>query len=80
MGAKILIAAMLAILVGAIYVGYAGWTHGEDPDMPASAYLALALGTLFSIAVGSGLMALVFYSSRKGYDDAADRPGKRKVE
>ncbi len=28
----------------------------------------MALGVIFSLAVGFGLMALLFYSSRKGYD------------
>lgn len=28
------------------------------------------LGIVFSLVVGCGLMALVFYSSRHGYDDA----------
>jgi hypothetical protein len=27
------------------------------------------LGTLLSLVVGGGLMALVFYSAHKGYDD-----------
>jgi hypothetical protein len=31
----------------------------------------MGLGVFFSIAVGCGLMALVFYSSCHGYDDAA---------
>ncbi len=39
--------------------------------MPGWAYAAMAFAILFSIAVGSGLMALVFYSSRHGYDDEA---------
>ncbi len=29
----------------------------------------MAIGVTFSIAVGCGLMALIFYSSRHGYDD-----------
>ena len=32
-------------------------------------WVALALGTFFSFAVGGGLMALVFISARRGYDD-----------
>jgi hypothetical protein len=29
----------------------------------------MALGVIVSLAVGFGLMALIFYSSRKGYDE-----------
>lgn len=31
----------------------------------------MALGMVFSLLVGVGLMALVFYSSRAGYDEPA---------
>ena len=71
MGAWILIAVMLAILAGAGYVAYQGWTVVEGPDMPASLYVAMGLGIVFSILVGSGLMALVFYSHRNGFDSRA---------
>ena len=37
--------------------------------MPTEGYVALAFGVLFSLVVGCGLMALMFYSSRQGYDD-----------
>jgi hypothetical protein len=37
--------------------------------MPASLYVAMALGVFFSLVVGCGLMALLFYSARHGYDD-----------
>jgi hypothetical protein len=32
----------------------------------------MALGIIFSLLVGVGLMALVFYSSRHGYDDSPE--------
>jgi hypothetical protein len=82
MGAWILISVMLAILAGAGYVAYQGWTAVEGPDMPASMHVAMWLGIVFSILVGSGLMALVFYSNRKGFDARAagerepDEPGR----
>ena len=34
-------------------------------------YVAMALGVIFSLASGVGLMALVFYSSRKRFDEPA---------
>ena len=78
MGACILIAVMLAILAGAGYVAYEGWTAVEGPEMPTSMHVAMWLGVIFSILVGSGLMALLFYSHRKGFDDRAS--GEREPE
>jgi hypothetical protein len=59
-----------AFLVAAGIIGYLGWTS-TDADVPTSGYVAMALGVIFSLVVGVGLMALVFYSSRKGYDEPA---------
>jgi len=39
-----------------------------DAQMDIHGYIALGLGVVFSMALGGGLMALVFYSNRKGYD------------
>ncbi len=36
--------------------------------MPSEGYLAMVLGALSAVLVGIGLMTLVFYSSRRGYD------------
>jgi hypothetical protein len=61
---------LLLLLAAAGVLGYLGWTS-SDNSVPASGYVALALGVLFSLAVGVGLMALLFYSSRAGYDEPA---------
>jgi hypothetical protein len=73
MGAWILIGAMLAILAGAIYTAYQGWNAHGAIETPASLDAALILGAIFTLIVGCGLMALVFYSSRKGYDEPSHR-------
>jgi hypothetical protein len=62
---------LLALLAASLYYAYGLWTAVDAPDMPAGLYVAMALGVLFSMVVGSGLMALVFYSSRRGYDERA---------
>ena len=77
MGRFALIAALLALLVGSLAYVYVVSTGVEWPDMPASVYLAMALGILFSLVVGCGLMALMFFSSRYGYDDAAHHTDER---
>ena len=70
-GSWVILAVLLIMLIGTVVVSYLGWTSAAGTDVPASGYIALALGVIFSLAVGFGLMALVFYSSRAGYDEPA---------
>lgn len=76
----LLIVPLLALLIYAIWYAVRAWTGLAGPDMPASLYVTMGLGIFFSVLVGCGLMALVFYSSRHGYDevhredDRKDRP------
>ncbi len=57
------------LLAGTFVVAYLGWTLANGTDVPASGYVAMALGVFVSLGVGFSLMALLFYSSRKGYDE-----------
>jgi hypothetical protein len=41
--------------------------------MPAVGWVAMGIGVVLTIAVGCGLMFLIFYSNRHGYDDAVGR-------
>ena len=70
-GSWALLAALLIMLIGTIVVSYLGWTSAAGTDVPSSGYTALAFGIIFSLVVGCGLMTLVFYSSRQGYDEPA---------
>jgi hypothetical protein len=70
-GGWLILAALLTLFVGTVYVSYLGWTSAAGTDVPASAYIALVIGVICSLAVGFGLMALVFFSSRAGYDEPA---------
>ena len=69
----LLIAALVAMLAAAGWLAVEGWMLHDEVELPPTAYLAMALGVVFSLVVGVGLMALVFYSSRKGYDEPAER-------
>ena len=69
-GSIVTIVALLAILAGAVAFAYLGLTAPGEP-MPTQGWIALTLGVVFSLIVGIGLMALVFYSSRHGYDEQA---------
>lgn len=61
----------LVILV-ALLVGVWGWAVSAwTKDIPMSDWIALGFGGLFTLVVGCGLIGLLFYSSRHGYDDEA---------
>jgi heme/copper-type cytochrome/quinol oxidase subunit 2 len=44
-----------------------------EAEMSIHGWIALSLGIVFSLVIGLGLMALVFFSARRGYDDAVGR-------
>lgn len=69
-GAWTILIILLSLLAATVLVAYLGWTLG-NADVPASGYVAMALGVTASLGIGFGLMGLVFYSSRKGYDEPA---------
>jgi uncharacterized membrane protein YdfJ with MMPL/SSD domain len=70
-GTIALVVALLGLLVAASWFAIHTWMSAEGPAMPTSGYVAMALGVVFSVALGCGLMALVFYSNRYGYDEAS---------
>jgi hypothetical protein len=77
LGTIALVAALLAILIAAGWLAASAWLSVQGPPMPAEGYIAMTLGIVFSLVVGCGLMALLFYSSRHGYDEphrADDEP------
>ena len=41
----------------------------SGPPIPPVGYAAMIMGVVLSLVVGCGLMGLVFYSSRHGYDE-----------
>ncbi|MEA3026906.1 MAG: hypothetical protein QOF91_2191 [Alphaproteobacteria bacterium] len=63
--------ALMALLAASIFYAYGIWTTLGAADLPGWMYAAMIGGVVFSLLVGGGLMALVFYSSRAGYDDRA---------
>jgi cation transporter-like permease len=68
-GAVVLFGALFAILIAAGWYAAGAWNAVNGPPMPTTGYVAMILGVVFSLLVGCGLMALLFYSSRHGYDD-----------
>ncbi len=68
-GTLALVVPLFAILAAAGWFAARAWVSIEGPPMPTTGYVAMALGVVFSLVVGCGLMALLFYSSRHGYDE-----------
>ncbi len=53
----------------AIWFAGSSFMHMSGDPIPLYGYVAIAGGVSVSLLVGGGLMALVFYSNRHGYDD-----------
>jgi hypothetical protein len=67
-GTVLLVLFLFGLLGASIWWAIYAWTS-IDVQMPTAGYVALFAGIFFSLLVGCGLMALVFYSNRKGYDE-----------
>lgn len=68
---------LFALLAAALWFAGSAWVHLAG-DIPGYGWAAIAGGVLFSLLVGGGLMALVFYSNRHGYDDLTGGDGERR--
>ena len=66
----LVVLAALLVLTGVWAISV--WNASGDAVMDKHGWIALGLGTFFSLLVGCGLMALMFFSSRSGHDEAAD--------
>jgi hypothetical protein len=68
-------ALVLTILVGLLLVcgglAYWAWRELGEVEIGANGLIALGLGVVVTVALGAGLMALMFYSARRGYDERA---------
>jgi hypothetical protein len=62
---------LFVILAAAVWWAATLWNSVEGPPMPAGGYVAMWAGVVFSLVIGCGLMVLMFYSSRHGYDERA---------
>jgi hypothetical protein len=67
-GTILIVTILLGLLAAVALFAWAGLAEPGEP-MPSEGYVALALGALAAVLVGIGLMGLVFYSNRRGYDE-----------
>jgi hypothetical protein len=63
----VVIAGGVLVAVAAVVVSL--WTEIGDSQISAAGWVAMALGIVLTLALGIGLMALVFISNRRGFDE-----------
>ncbi len=66
-----IIAAFLAVLAGVVALAIWASSGLAGTEMSWNGIAAMVIGIVLSLALGGGLMALVFFSSRHGYDERA---------
>jgi hypothetical protein len=74
MSNAIVVAIAVAVVGAVAAVSVHAWIAIGTVPISGLGWLALGLGVAATLAVGIGLMALVFISSRRGYDEL---PGGR---
>jgi len=62
-GAALLFVAAVAV------IAIVNWSGIGDAGIDLNGWIALFLGVLATLGLGIGLMALVFISNRRGYDE-----------
>lgn len=69
----LIVAAFVVALAAALAVGLDAWTMIGETEISLIGWLSIGFGVVATLALGGGLMGLVFYSARRGYDEI-DRP------
>jgi hypothetical protein len=64
-----------AAALGVIVVVIGLWAGAGNSQISAAGWVAMILGVVLTLALGIGLMSLVFFSSRRGYDDDVEPRG-----
>jgi hypothetical protein len=77
-GNIVLFAVLIFLLILTGIWAVTAWTSAGDIELSKHGWIAMGLGIFFSLLIGCGLMALMFYSNRSGHDDAADPFRKRR--
>ena len=75
--ALLLVVILGPLLIGTVAISAWAWNRLGSTEIGLHGWIALGLGVLATLVIGGGLMALVFYSSRHGYDE---RVGRRSDE
>ena len=70
------VAAAIAAVAAVAFVSLRFWGALGAAEISTLGWLAMGFGILFTVALAVGLMTLMFYSSRHGYDEGGSgEPG-----
>jgi hypothetical protein len=59
---------LVAFFIAALVYAIKAWGELAGTGMSTAGWIFMICGIVFTIALGGGLMALLFYSSRNDYD------------
>jgi hypothetical protein len=69
MKTALIVAGFALALIGALAFLVDAWSAVGGSHISLLGWVALGGGALATLGLGGGLMALAFYSARRGYDD-----------
>ena len=69
---KIIISLFLAVLFLVLYFAVKLWFNWDFISISNHGFFAIVICIVMSFIIGSGLMALAFFSSKHGYDEKVD--------
>ena len=67
----VVVAAVVVLAVGVVIAIL--WTGIGDAEISPAGWIAMGFGVIVTLALGTALMALVFISNRRGYDEPSQR-------
>lgn len=62
---------LLGLLAAAVAVAVWVWQEMGQVEIGMHGLIAIGLGAVLTFLLGAGLMALMFFSARRGYDERA---------
>ena len=69
---KIIIFIFILVLLISIFFSFRLWFNMDFIDISTNGVIAITFCIIVSLILGIGLMTLVFFSSRFGFDDQVD--------
>ena len=71
MRSAVIVIGLVSALLACAGAAYWAWQGVGTVEIGTHGWIALGLGAVLTFLVGAGLMALMFFSARRGYDERA---------